>query len=149
MRMCDGLKGRVSFVKAMRKLTACRSAIGDQHADKVASSVCYKLTGHEDLAIQALANGLVLSEPTQQGQVETRVHLPDEMGSRLVATPAGDALGRMRSLPVGFWVATEDPSREEPFVVSHRAGRPAVVGAHVLRGTLHHHRAWPPSLSGA
>ena len=54
-----------SFVEAMRKLTACRSAIGDQHADEVAISVCYKLTGHEDLALQAIANGLVRSEPTQ------------------------------------------------------------------------------------
>ena len=103
-----------SFVEAMRKLTACRSAIGDQHADEVASSVCYELTGHKDLALQAIANGLVRSEPTQQGEIETRVHRPEEMGNRLVATPAGDVLGHMRPLPIGFWLATDDPSRGSP-----------------------------------
>lgn len=104
-----------SFVAAMRKLTACRGAIGDQHADKVASSVCYELTGHEDLALQAIANGLVRSEPTQQGDIETRVHRREEMGNRFVATPAGDLLGYMRPLPIGFWLATDDPSRGSPF----------------------------------
>ena len=84
------LEEQSSFVEAMRKLTACRSAIGDQHADEVASSVCYRLTGHEDLAIQAIANGLIRAEPTQQGEIETRVYQPDEVGNRLVATPAGD-----------------------------------------------------------
>ena len=104
-----------SLVEAMRKLTACRSAIGDQHADEVASSVCSKLTGHEDLAIQAMANGLTRSEPTQQGEMETLVYQPDEVGNRLVATPAGDALGYMRPLPIGFWLATDNPSRGNPF----------------------------------
>ena len=103
-----------SFVEAMRKVTACRSAIGDQHADEVASSVCYKMTGHEDLALQAIANGLVRSEPTQRGEIETRVHRPEEIGSRLVATPAGDVLGYMQPLPIGFWLATDDPSRGSP-----------------------------------
>ena len=107
-------EGQISFVEAMRKLTACRSAIGDQHADKVASSVCYEMTGHEDLALQAIANGLVRSEPTQQGEMETRVHRQEEMEDRLVATPAGDVLGRMRPLPIGFWLATDDPSRGSP-----------------------------------
>lgn len=103
-----------SFVEAMRKLTACRCVIGDQYADRVASSVCYKLTGHEDLALQAIANGLIRSEPTQQGEIETRVHRPEEMENRLVATPAGDVLGYMRPLPTGFWLATDDPSRGSP-----------------------------------
>ena len=103
-----------SFVEAMRKLIVCRSAIGDQHADRAASSVCYKMTGHEDLALQAIANGLVRSEPTQQGEIETRVHWPEEVGNRFVATPAGDVLGYMRPLPTGFWVATDDPSRGSP-----------------------------------
>ncbi len=103
-----------SFVEAMRKLTACRGAIGDQHADEVATSVCYKLTGHEDLALQAIANGFVRSEPTQQGEIETRVHRPEEMGNWLVATPAGDVLGYMRPLPTGFWLATDDPSKGSP-----------------------------------
>ena len=103
-----------SFVEAMRKVTACRSAIGNQHADEVASSVCYKMTGHEDLALQAIANGLVRSEPTQQGEIETRVHRPEEMGNRLVATPAGDVLGYMRPLPIGFWLATDDLSTGSP-----------------------------------
>lgn len=48
-----------SFVEAMRKLTACRSAIGDQHADEVARDVCRELTGHEDLALVATSNVLV------------------------------------------------------------------------------------------
>ena len=100
-----------SFVEAMRKVTACRNVIGDQHADEVARSVCYKMTGHRDLALQAIANGLVRSEPTQQGEIETRVHQPEEMGNRLVATLAGDVLGHMRPLPIGFWLATDDPSR--------------------------------------
>lgn len=108
------LEEQSSFVEAMRKLTACRSAIGDQHADKVASSVCYEMTGHEDLALQAVANGLVNSKPTQQGEIETCVHRPEEMGNWLVTTPAGDELGYMRQLPSGFWVATDDPSRESP-----------------------------------
>ena len=100
-----------SFVEAMRKLTACRSAIGDQTADDVASSVCYELTGHEDLALQSIANGLARSEPIQKGEIETRVHRPEEMGNRLVATPAGDVLGYMHPLPTGFWLATDDPSK--------------------------------------
>ncbi len=108
------LEEQSSFVEAMRKLTACRSAIGDQHADKVARSVCNELTGHEDLALQAIANGLVRSEPTQQGEMETRAHRPVEKGNWLVATPAGDVLGYMRQLPSGFWVATDDPSRGSP-----------------------------------
>ncbi len=103
-----------SFVEAMRKLTACRGAIGDQYAGRVASSVCYKMTGHEDLALQAIANGLIRLEPAQQGEIETRVHRPEEMGNRLVATPAGDVLGNMRPLPTGFWLATDDPSRGSP-----------------------------------
>ena len=103
-----------SFVEAMRKLTACRSAIGHQDADRVASSVCYRLTGHEDLALRTMAYGFVSSEPTQRGEIETRVHRPDEMGNRLVTTPAGDALGSMRPLPTGFWLATDDPSRGNP-----------------------------------
>ena len=103
-----------SFVEAMRKLTACRSAIGDQDADRVASSVCYKLTGHEDLALQAIANGLVRSKPTQQGEIETRVHRQEGISNRFVATPAGDVLGYIRPLPTGFWVGTDDPSRGDP-----------------------------------
>ena len=103
-----------SFVEAMRKLTACRSAIGDRYADTVASSVCYELTGHEDLALQAIANGLVRSEPTQQGEIETRVHRSEEVENRFVATPAGDVLGYMRPLPTGFWLATDDPSKWSP-----------------------------------
>ena len=63
------------------------------------------------MALQAIANGLVRSEPTQQGEIETLVHQPEEMGNRFVATPAGDVLGNMRSLPTGFWVATDDPSK--------------------------------------
>ena len=109
------LEEQSSFVEAMRKLTASRDVIGDQHADEVASSVCYRLTGHEDLAIQAIANGLIRSEPTQQGEIETRVYQPDEMGNRLVATPAGDALGYMRPLPIGFWLATDNPFGGSPF----------------------------------
>ena len=103
-----------SFVEAMREITACPGAIGDPEADRVASSVCYKLTGHEDLALQAIANGLVRSEPTQQGEIETRVHWPEEIGNRFVATPAGDLLGYMRPLPTGFWVATDDLSKGSP-----------------------------------
>lgn len=103
-----------SFVEAMRKLTACRGAIGDQRADEVASGVCYKMTGHEDLALQSIANGLVRSEPIQYGEIETRVHRPEEMGNQLVVTPAGDGLGYMRSWPTGFWLATDDPSDTSP-----------------------------------
>lgn len=103
-----------SFVEAMRKLTAREGAIGDQHADRVASSVCYKLTGHDDLALQTIAQGLILSEPTQQGGIETLVHRPEDMGNRVVTTPAGDLLGYMRPSPTGFWFATDDPSRESP-----------------------------------
>ena len=103
-----------SFVEAMRELTACPSAIGDQHADEAASGVCNELTGHEDLALQAIANGLVNSEPTQEGEIETRVHRPEGTGNRFVATPAGDVLGYLRPLPTGFWLATDDPSRGSP-----------------------------------
>ena len=42
----------------------------------------------------------------------------------------------MRQLPSGFWVATDDPSRGEPVVVSHRAGRPAVAGPPCSFGEL-------------
>ena len=103
-----------SFVEAMRKLTACQSAIGDQHADKVARSVCNELTGHGDLALQAIANGLVNSKPTQQGEIETCVHRPEEMGNWLVTTPARDELGYMRQLTTGFWLASDDPSGGSP-----------------------------------
>ena len=103
-----------SFVEAMRKLTARPSAIGDQYADRIARGVCYELTGHEDLALQAIANGLVRSEPTQEGEIETRLHWSEEMGNRFVATPAGDVLGCIRPLPTGFWLANDDPSKGSP-----------------------------------
>lgn len=103
-----------SFVEAMRKLTACDGAIGDEYADRVAKSVCNELTGHEDLALQAIAQGLVNSKPTQQNGVETRAHRPQEAGNWLVTTPAGDALGYMRPTPTGFWLATDDPSQGSP-----------------------------------
>ena len=105
---------QISFVEAMRRITACRNAIGNQDADRAASSVCSELTGHEDLALKAIANGLVQSKPTQQGEIETCVHRPEEIGNRFVATPAGDVLGYMRPLPTGFWLATDDPSRGSP-----------------------------------
>ena len=124
-----------SFVEAMRRLTACRGAIGDQHADRVASSVCYDLTGHEDLALQAIANGLVRSKSTQQGEVETRIHRREEMGDWFVATPAGDLLGYMRPLPTGFWLATDDPSKGSPsWFHTERDARLYV--AHIFCGEL-------------
>ena len=97
--------------------------------------MCYKLTGHEDLALQAIANGLVLSERTQLGEIETRVHRAEEMGNRLVATPAGDVLGYMRPLPIGFWLATDNPSKGNP--LWFRTERDArLYLAHMLFGEL-------------
>ena len=103
-----------SFVEAMRKITACRSAIGVQNADHAASGVCLEMTGHEDLALQSIANGFVRSEPAQEGELETGVHRVEKMVGQFVATPAGDVLGYIRSLPTGFWLATDAPSKRSP-----------------------------------
>ena len=138
-----------SFVEAMRRLTACRGAIGDQHADKVASSVCYELTGHEDLALQAIANGLVRSEPTQQGEIETTRTSAGRDG-KPVRSYTGRGFARLHAaIAYQVLVGHRRPIQGEPVLVSHRAGHPAVCGSHVLRRTLHHYRAWPLSLSGA
>lgn len=108
------LEEQESYVEAIRKLTGCPDSIGNDHAKGAAIGVCYELTGHEDLALQSIANGLVRSEPTQQGAIVTHVHGSDEMGNRLVSTPAGDFLGYMRPWPTGFWLATDDPSNGSP-----------------------------------
>ena len=112
------LEAQASFVEAIRILTASRKAIEDEHANSVATSVCYDLTGSEDLALRTIAFALVQSGivhlPAGKGGIETHVVRPEGAKNRIVTTPAGDALGYMRHLPTGFWLATDDPHDRSP-----------------------------------
>ena len=106
------LEDQDSFVHAIRQLTASRTAIKDEHANRAAIGVCYDLTGSEDLALRTIAFALVQSGavdlPAQHREIETRVWRPEGAKNDIVTTPAGDLLGHMRNLPTGFWLATND-----------------------------------------
>ena len=112
------LEDQDSFVEAIRRLTASRSAIADKDANSVATSVCYDLTGSEDLALRTIAFALIKSGivnlPAQRGEIETRVRRPQGAKNQIVTTPAGDELGCMRHLATGFWLATDDPHDTNP-----------------------------------
>lgn len=112
------LEAQDSFVEAIGSLTASRNAIADKGANSVATSVCYELTGSEDLALRTIAFGLIQSGivelPAQRREIETRVRRPQGAKTQTVATPAGDELGCMRHLPSGFWLAADDPLDTDP-----------------------------------
>lgn len=114
------LEEQGTFVEALRRLTATRNAIQDEHANRAAISVCYQLTGSDDLALRTIATALVESGSrtidlsAEHGEIETRVHRPDGSKNRIVTTPAGDILGFMRQLHTGFWLATDDPHDTSP-----------------------------------
>ena len=108
------LEERDTYMEAIRLLTASRNAIGDEHADSVARSVCYNLTGSEDLALRIVAYSLIQAEPAQLGDIETNVRRGEGASNRTVATPAGDMLGFIRLLPTGFWLATDDVYDSNP-----------------------------------
>ena len=107
-----------NFVEAIRRLTASRNAIEDKDANSIATSVCYDLTGSEDLALRTIASALIQSGivdlPAQRGEIETRVRRPQGSMNQVVTTPAGDELGCMRHLATGFWLATDDPHDTNP-----------------------------------
>ncbi len=110
----EWLEGQDSYMDAIRALTAHRNAIGDEHADFAARSVCYNLTGSEDLALRTMAFALIKTEPVQRMDIETRVRRDVGASNRFVTTPAGDLLGFIRLLPTGFWLATENPHDTNP-----------------------------------
>ena len=112
------LEAQDSFVEAIRRLTASHNAIEDKQANNVAISVCYHLTGSEDLALRTIAFALIESGRVdllaQRRDTETRVRRPQGAANEVVTTPAGDELGRMRHLATGFWLATDDPHDTNP-----------------------------------
>lgn len=112
------LEEQDSFVEAIRRLTASRNAIEDEDANRVATGVCYDLTGSEDLALRTIAFALIqcgiVDLPAQHGEIETRVRRPQGAKNQIVTTPAGDELGCMRNLATGFWLATDNPHDTNP-----------------------------------
>ena len=101
------LEEQDTYMEAIRSLTASLHAIGDEHADSAARRAYSDLTGSEDLALRTVAYALISAEPAQGGDIETSVWRDEETGNRIVTTPAGDALGFIRLLPTGFWLATD------------------------------------------
>ena len=112
------LEEQDSYVDAIRRLTASRNAIEDEHANSAAIGVCYKLTGSEDLALRTIAFALIqcgiVDLPAQRGKIETCVRRPEGAMNGIVSTPAGDDLGYIRHLPTGFWLATDDLHDTDP-----------------------------------
>ena len=112
------LEEQDSFVEAIRRLTASRNVIEDKDVNSVATSVCYDLTGSEDLALRTIAFAFVESGivdlPAQRRDIETRVRRPQGAKNQIVTTPAGDKIGCMRHLATGFWLATDDPRDTNP-----------------------------------
>ena len=106
------LEEQGSFVDAIRRLTASRNAIEDEHANGAAVGVCYKLTGSDDLALRTIAFALIecgiVDRRAQRGEIKTCVRRPEGAMNDIVTTPAGDDLGYMRHLPTGFWLATDN-----------------------------------------
>ena len=112
------LEEQDSYVDAIRRLTASRNAIEDEHANRAAIGVCYELTGSEDLALRTIAFALIrcgtVDLRAQRGEIETCVRRPEGAVNDIVSTPAGDDLGYMRHLPTGFWLATDAPHDTSP-----------------------------------
>lgn len=108
------LEDQGTYLEALRKLGPRERPIGDEHADRVVTSVCYELTGSDEVALRLVANAQVRSEPIQHRYVETRIWRIQESMNRIVITPAGDPIGFIRPLPTGFWVATDDISDTYP-----------------------------------
>ncbi|MCY3568199.1 MAG: hypothetical protein OXH38_06195 [Chloroflexi bacterium] len=107
-----------SFVDAIRRLTASRDEIEDEHANSAAVGVCYKLTGSDDLALRTIAFALIqcgiVDRPAKRGEIATCVRRPEAAMNDVVSTPAGDDLGYIRPLPTGFWLATDDLHDTDP-----------------------------------
>ncbi len=108
------LEGQDTYIEAIRSLTARRNTIGDEHADSVAIGICYDLTGSEDLALRTLAYALIQAVPAQREDVETSIWRGEGAKNHIVTTPAGDVLGYIRLLPIGFWLATDDVYDRSP-----------------------------------
>ena len=102
------LEDQGTYLGALRKLGPRERPIGDDHADRVATSVCYKLTGSEDVALRIVAYAQLSSEPIQHRDVETCIWRIEGSMNRIVTTPARDPIGFTRPLHTGFWVATDD-----------------------------------------
>ena len=108
------LEDQGTYLEALRRLGPRERPIGDDHADRVASSVCYDLTGSEEIPLRTVAHAQVSSEPIQHRDVETYMWRIRDSMNRIVTTPAKDPIGFTRPLPIGFWVATDDISDTRP-----------------------------------
>ena len=108
------LEDQGTYLGALRKLGSRERPIGDDHADRVATSVCYNLTGSEEVALRIMAHAQVSSEPIQQRDVETCIWRIKGSMNRIVTTPANDPIGFTRPLHTGFWVASDDISDTRP-----------------------------------
>ncbi len=102
------------YLGALRKLGPRERPIGDDYADGVATSVCYELTGSEEIALRIVAHAQVSSKPIQHRDVETCIWRIKGSMNRIVTTPAKDPIGFTRPLPTGFWVATDDINDTHP-----------------------------------
>ena len=108
------LEDQGTYLGALRKLGSRERPIGDDHADRVATSVCYELTGSEEMALRIVAHAQVSSEPIRHRAVETCIWRIKGSMNRIVTTPAKDPIGFTRPLPTGFWVATDDINDTHP-----------------------------------
>ena len=108
------LEDQGTYLGALRKLGSRERPIGDEHADRVATSVCYQLTGSEEITLRIVAYAQVVSEPIQHRDVETCIWRIKGSMNRIVTTPAKDPIGFTRPLPTGFWVATDDINDTHP-----------------------------------
>ena len=108
------LEDQGTYLGALRKLGSRERPIGDDHADRVATSVCYELTGSEEIALRIVSYAQVSSEPIQHRDVETCIWRIKGSMNRIETTPAKDPIGFTRPLPTGFWVATDDINDTHP-----------------------------------
>ena len=108
------LEDQGTYLGALRKLGLRERPIGDDHADSVAKSVCYELTGSAEIALRIVAHARVSSGLIQHRDVETCIWRINGSTNRIVTTPANDPIGFTRPLHTGFWVATDDISDTHP-----------------------------------
>ena len=133
------LEDQGTYLGALRKLGSRERPIGDDHADRVATSVCYELTGSEEIALRIVAHAQVSSKPIQHRDVETCIWRIKGSMNRIVTTPAKDPIGFARPLPTGFWVASDDTNDTHPSWFRHGVRRSAVFGQSVPNRAPHHH----------
>ena len=91
-----------TYLGALRRLGSRERPIGDEHADRVARSVCYELTGSEEVALRIIAHAQVNSKPIECQDVETCMWRIKGSKNRIVTTSAKDRIGFTRSLTHWF-----------------------------------------------